>query len=280
MDAPIRPAPSEFGITDKDVSRLPELIFRPPAGSPLRKGLCLATTFLITFILLNHFLDGDWSRGRWVVALLGGPFATLLGGGLTMGFYSVLGSIENNIRLMVSPTFRRATRYRSAMDGYRKDIAKYNEWMAAKEREQAAKEREQRRQQETYWRALSGMAFESELAHLFRGLGYKVSQTPRTGDGGVDLILHKDGKVTVVQCKAHNKKIPIGTARELIASMQDFQAHDAIIACLEGATKPVQDYIATKPIRVINVCDILELQRGLRQGHNSHQRLMAAAKSL
>jgi hypothetical protein len=88
----------------------------------------------------------------------------------------------------------------------------------------------------------------------------------RTGDGGVDLILRKSDRITVVQCKAHGKKIPIGVARELIASMQDFNAHDAIIACLEGVTKPVQQYIATKPIRVIDVHGILSLQKSISSG--------------
>jgi len=92
-------------------------------------------------------------------------------------------------------------------------------------------------------------------------MGYNVNFTPRTGDGGVDLFLRKDGKLTVVQCKAHNKRIPIGVARELSASMKDFQADNAIIACFEGVTQPVSEYIKNKPITVLKLGDIVELQR-------------------
>jgi restriction system protein len=92
-------------------------------------------------------------------------------------------------------------------------------------------------------------------------MGYDVSHTPRTGDGGVDLLARKNGRLTVVQCKAHNKRIPIGVARELAASMSDFKASDAIIACYEGVTKPVEEYIKGKRISVLALPQIVELQR-------------------
>ena len=92
-------------------------------------------------------------------------------------------------------------------------------------------------------------------------MGYQVSYTSHTGDGGVDLILQKDTKLTIVQCKAHNKKIPINVARELCASMIDFNAHDAIIACFQGVTQPVIEYIKNKPIKVLDIEAILSLQK-------------------
>jgi HJR/Mrr/RecB family endonuclease len=125
----------------------------------------------------------------------------------------------------------------------------------------AAQALERQRQQEAWWRGLSGRSFENELARVLRWQGYQVATTPITGDGGVDLILRKNGMVTVVQCKAHKKRIPIGVARELVASIQDFKAHNAIIATLEGVTGPVRAYIANKPIQVLNLRDILLLQR-------------------
>jgi hypothetical protein len=64
----------------------------------------------------------------------------------------------------------------------------------------------------------------------------------------------------VVQCKAHKGRIPIGVARELCASMADFGAHDAIIACFEGVTQPVIKYIMNKPIQVLDLGDIVVLQ--------------------
>jgi len=246
--APRQPVPADFGIAEKDLNHLPKLVFGLPVDNVFGLGLFIATTILIAVIPLNLLVRGDWSHGNSAILLIAVPFL-MLGAAFTAPCFRVLGVIEKQIRSAISPTFRRASQYRSAMDGYRTNVAEYEHWIAA--------------QEEAYWRGLSGVAFENELARLFRGLGYQVSETPRTGDGGIDLILHKDNRVTVVQCKAHDKKIPIGVARELIASMQDFNAHDAIIACLEGVTSPVQRYIATKPIRVIDVREILSLQRSL-----------------
>jgi HJR/Mrr/RecB family endonuclease len=96
---------------------------------------------------------------------------------------------------------------------------------------------------------------------LFALMGYAVTPTPSTGDGGVDLILQMDGKRTVVQCKAHTKRIPISVARELAASMRDFNADKAIIACLDGVTKPVAEYIKNKQISVLDLKAIVALQR-------------------
>jgi len=42
--------------------------------------------------------------------------------------------------------------------------------------------------------------------------------------------------------------------------MMDFEADDAIIACLEGVTRPVVDYIKTKRITVMTLNDIIAHQ--------------------
>jgi HJR/Mrr/RecB family endonuclease len=246
MDAPRQPMPADFGIAEKDI--LPRLIFGHSKNGRFGEGFELVTIWLTGLIAASQ-IKGQANALLAVLPMVG----------LATGCFFLLGVIETKVREAVSPAFRRASQYRSAMEDYRKAVAKYEDWVAAQERERL-------RRQEQYWRGLSGLAFENELARLFRGLGYTVSQTPRTGDGGVDLILLKNGRKTVVQCKAHDKKIPIGVARELVASIQDFKAHDAIIACLEGVTGPVQQYIATKPIRVIDVRGILSLQRALIAG--------------
>jgi restriction system protein len=101
------------------------------------------------------------------------------------------------------------------------------------------------------------------LAQLFEALGYRVSKTPPTGDGGVDLVLVKDGQKTVVQRKAHNKRISIDVARKLVASMQDFGANVGIIACFEGVTGPTREYIALRKIQAMDLSMILALQRSV-----------------
>ena len=66
-------------------------------------------------------------------------------------------------------------------------------------------------------RQLPWKRFEDLLGEAYRRQGYKVEETLGGGaDGGVDLILGRDGKVTLVQCKRWNGA-PVGVrqVREL-----------------------------------------------------------------
>lgn len=112
---------------------------------------------------------------------------------------------------------------------------------------------------EDNWRKLSGIAFENELARLYTRMGYSVEKTPYTNDGGVDLRLKKEGRLTIVQCKAHQTRVSISTARELYASMMDFGADHAVIACFEGCTKPVEEYAKSRSISILSLKDVVAL---------------------
>ena len=93
-------------------------------------------------------------------------------------------------------------------------------------------------------------------------MGYHAQLTPATGDGGVDLMLRRSGRLTIVQCKAHAKN-SIGVARELAASMADFKADEAIIACFEGVTRRVMVYVRDMSMNVITITQIVDMQRKL-----------------
>jgi restriction system protein len=64
---------------------------------------------------------------------------------------------------------------------------------------------------------LTWQEFERLIAAAYRNQGYGVVETRSGPDGGVDLILRKDGRVSVVQCK-HWKSSTVGVApvRELL----------------------------------------------------------------
>ncbi len=53
-----------------------------------------------------------------------------------------------------------------------------------------------------FWLSLSELEFEHHCAEVFRALGFAARTTPRTNDGGLDVILEKDGKQGAAQCKA------------------------------------------------------------------------------
>ena len=129
------------------------------------------------------------------------------------------------------------------------------------EEERAREEarREALRKHEEYWNGLSGLEFEKELGILCERRGYKVSFTPVSGDEGVDLILQKDGKKTVVQCKGHKSPAGPAVVRELYGTMFHFDADKAILACTGGFTKGAKNFASGKPIILVAALDLARM---------------------
>ena len=113
-----------------------------------------------------------------------------------------------------------------------------------------------RRQIAEHWMSLSGREFERELGALFLQAGFYVEYTPSSGDQGVDLILQKNGKTTVVQCKSHRNPVGPAVARELYGSFHHFSADSAILACTGGFTQGVKEFVRGKPITLVSADDL------------------------
>lgn len=136
------------------------------------------------------------------------------------------------------------------------------QWRAEQERREAEQQwRLRRRQLHYHWMSLSGREFEWELATLYRHLGYDVESTPTSGDQGIDLILRKNGKTTIVQCKSHKSPVGPAVARELLGSMVAFGADHAILACTGGFTRGVKDFVEGKPMTLISAKELASMGR-------------------
>lgn len=112
-----------------------------------------------------------------------------------------------------------------------------------------------------FWQSMSGRRFEHELAALFKRQGYSVTVTPGSGDGGIDIILKRTGRTTAVQCKQTRKPVGPAVVRELYGAMMASNVDDGILAALGGATIGVHDFCEDKPIRVMDLSEIIELHR-------------------
>jgi restriction system protein len=73
---------------------------------------------------------------------------------------------------------------------------------------------------------LSGAAFEEFVAHLLECMGYNTRFTPVTGDGGVDIIAHKDPlglqpPIVKVQCKRTSGTSAEADINQLLGTLGD-----------------------------------------------------------
>ena len=163
---------------------------------------------------------------------------------------------------------REAERQWQEAERARQAAAEREAWEAQQEAERQRREAErarqvallaQQRKREQYWESLGGIEFERELGKLYGARGYQVEFTPVSGDQGVDLILRKNGKTTVIQCKAQKRPASPNVIRDLYGSMLHHKADNAILACTGGFSGNVVKFARGKPIELISAWHIARM---------------------
>jgi HJR/Mrr/RecB family endonuclease len=118
-----------------------------------------------------------------------------------------------------------------------------------------------------WWWNLDGWEFEEEAAKVFRLNGYKAEVTKKTGDGGIDILMYKDDKKIIVQCKHYTSPVAVAVARELNGLKDDFRADELILVASSGVTKVCVDFIKNKPyFKIYDLEDIIRM--GLRPSYS------------
>lgn len=120
--------------------------------------------------------------------------------------------------------------------------------------------------------ALTWQQFEQMVADLFRRQGYRVEETGKQagqagrGDGGVDLILHRDGDVAhLVQCKQYRSwKVGEPNVREFFGAMAAHHTRcEGIFITCGRFTDEARRFVTGKPVRLIDGDELLALLRSV-----------------
>ena len=118
-------------------------------------------------------------------------------------------------------------------------------------------------------RALPWKRFEDLLGEAYRRQGYRVEETLGGGaDGGVDLVLRKEGRTILVQCKRHKSPIGVTVVRELYGVLIDRRAAGAKLVATTNFTPDAVAFAAGKPIELVGSTALLELIRGVQTSGN------------
>lgn len=90
------------------------------------------------------------------------------------------------------------------------------------------------------FQGISPYDFEDFLGKLFRDNGYTISPTKYAGDYGADLILKKDGMVTVVQVKRYHQdhKVGVQDVNQVIGAAKYYKADQIMIVTTSMLTQP------------------------------------------
>lgn len=116
--------------------------------------------------------------------------------------------------------------------------------------------------------ALSWRQFESLVAEWFHRQGYRVVETGGGGaDGGIDLILRKEGRKELVQCKHWKRRqVTVTTVREMWGLLQHHQAQRVWIVCTGEFTADAAAFAAGKPIRLVTGAELGSLMDEIKSG--------------
>jgi restriction system protein len=117
-------------------------------------------------------------------------------------------------------------------------------------------------------RATSWKDFEYLVAEAYRRQGFTVEYSVSKGsDGGVDLVLQKNGRRSVVQCKQW-KVFSVGrpVLQQMFGIMTAESADEAIIVTSGRFTNDARAFASGKPIRLLDGPKLLELVKSVQAG--------------
>jgi len=122
-------------------------------------------------------------------------------------------------------------------------------------------------------RNMSWQDFELLVGEAFRRKGFEVRENGGGGaDGGIDLVISKDGKKSIVQCKRWKTfSIGVPLIRELYGVMNSERANDCIFVSSGNYTAEARLFAEDKPIWLIDGSELLEMLKGIQIQSNIKQ---------
>ena len=85
-------------------------------------------------------------------------------------------------------------------------------------------------------------------------------------DGGIDLVLRRDGRRVLVQCKQwRRRRVPVNVVREMYGLLLHHGADEVQIATVGGFTRDAERFASGKPIRLIDGQTLLTMIRSVQE---------------
>ena len=116
-------------------------------------------------------------------------------------------------------------------------------------------------------RAMNWQEFEMLVGEAFRRQGYRIEETGLGGaDGGVDLLMRKHGRTTLVQCKQwRSQRVDVKVVREMYGLLAHHGADAVKIVAVGDFTPDAQRFAQGKPIELIHGESLLAMIRGVQE---------------
>jgi restriction system protein len=116
-------------------------------------------------------------------------------------------------------------------------------------------------------RAMSWREFENLVGEFYRRQGFRVEMTGGGGaDGGVDLLLRRNGETVIVQCKQWRTfKVGVSIVREMYGVMVAEHADRVIVVTSGRYTGEAFRFARGKPIDLVDGTELARMIRDIRR---------------
>ena len=114
---------------------------------------------------------------------------------------------------------------------------------------------------ESYIKQMSGREFEEWFTKVLRWNGYQAKTTPKSKDGGKDIVIYEGSGRRFIECKRWKDKVPVEKLRQLLGVM----VHEGVTAggfvCPGGFTKDAIEFCKRENIILWDMAGIMRLQQ-------------------
>ena len=101
-----------------------------------------------------------------------------------------------------------------------------------------------------------GIAFENQCMQILISKGWRVEETPKSGDQGIDLIASIEKYRLCIQCKDHKKPIGNKAVQEVSAGKKYWNGTHAILVSQSGYTKSAYKLAAANNVLLISTLEL------------------------
>ncbi len=131
-------------------------------------------------------------------------------------------------------------------------------------------------------RAMSWRELEQLVSEAYRRNGYQVQETGQGGaDGGIDLVLRRDGQVTLVQCKHwRTQRVGAPVVREQFGLLTHHQAAAVVIVTTGDFTPEAKAFAEGKPIELMAGQELLALVQSVQRPSSTRVTAVDATATL
>ncbi len=127
-----------------------------------------------------------------------------------------------------------------------------------------------------YVDVMQGYEFENFLRVMFFYLGYDALVTKRSGDYGADLVLKKDGAVTVVQAKRYNGSVGVKAVQEVVTAKTHYGATESMVITNSRFTKEAEHLASENNVIMLDRLElaglIAEAKEKIEENYNLGKR--------